>query len=62
VIVVTPYLVTGVANPGQLKLPTDGWKPPGDLERLLLLRQSARDPGTPTAVPHIPGDAGFVVR
>jgi pilus assembly protein CpaC len=62
VIVVTPYLVTGVANPGQLKLPTDGWKPPGDLERLLLLRQSARDPGTVAAVPHIPGDAGFVVR
>ncbi len=62
VIVVTPYLVTGVSNPGQLKLPTDGWKPPGDLERLLLLRQSARDPGTVAAVPHIPGDAGFVVR
>lgn len=62
VIVVTPYLVSGVANPGQLTLPTDGWKPPGDLERLLLLRQSARDPGTVAAVPHIPGDAGFVVR
>jgi pilus assembly protein CpaC len=62
VILVTPYLVTGVSNPGQLKLPTDGWKPPSDLERLLLLRQSARDPGTVAAVPHIPGDAGFVVR
>ncbi len=62
VIVVTPYLVGGVANPGQLKLPTDDWKPPSDLERLLLLRQSARDPGKLAAVPHIPGDAGFVVR
>jgi pilus assembly protein CpaC len=62
VIVVTPYLVSGVPNPGQLKLPTDGWKPPSDLERLLLLRQSARDPGKVTSVPHIPGDAGFVVR
>jgi pilus assembly protein CpaC len=62
VIVVTPYLVGGVSNPGQLKLPTDGWKPPSDLERLLLLRQSAREPGKVGAVPHIPGDAGFVVR
>jgi pilus assembly protein CpaC len=62
VIVVTPYLVSGVASPGQLKLPTDGWKPPSDLERLLLLRQSARDPGRVAAAPHIPGDAGFVIR
>jgi pilus assembly protein CpaC len=62
VIVVTPYLVSGVSSPGQLKLPTDGWKPPSDLERLLLLRQSARTPGQTAAAPHIPGDAGFVVR
>jgi pilus assembly protein CpaC len=62
VIVVTPYLVNGMSSPGQLKLPTDGWKPPSDLERLLLLRQSARDPGQVAAAPHIPGDAGFVMR
>jgi pilus assembly protein CpaC len=62
VIVITPYLVSGVASPGQLKLPTGGWKPPSDLERLLLLRQSARDPGKVAAAPHIPGDAGFVIR
>ena len=62
VIVVTPYLVNGVSNPAKLKLPTDGWKPPSDLERLLLLRQSARDPGHVARMPHIPGDAGFVMR
>ena len=62
VIVITPYLVSGVASPGQMKLPTDGWKPPSDLERLLLLRQSARTPGVAGAAPHIPGDAGFVTR
>ena len=67
VIVVTPYLVSGVSSPNQLKLPTDGWKPPGDLERLLLLRQSARNSGQAGAgqggeTPHIPGDAGFVIR
>jgi len=62
VIVITPYLVRGVDDPAQLKLPTDNWKPPNDLERILLLRQSARG-GPPAAVPpHIPGDAGFVVQ
>ena len=45
VIVITPYLVRGVADPAQMKLPTDGWKPPSDLERILLLRQSARGRG-----------------
>jgi pilus assembly protein CpaC len=62
VIVITPYLVRGVSDPAQLKLPTEGWKPPNDLERILLLRQSARG-APPAAVPtHIPGDAGFVVQ
>jgi pilus assembly protein CpaC len=61
VIVITPYLVRGV-DPAQVKLPTDDWKPPSDLERILLLRQSARR-APPAAVPtHIPGDAGFVVQ
>jgi pilus assembly protein CpaC len=62
VIVVTPYLVNGVSSPSQLKLPTDGWKPPNDLERLLLLRQSALPAAQVATAPHIPGDAGFVVR
>ncbi len=62
VIVVTPYLVAGAANPGQIRLPTDDWKPPSDLERLLLLRQSARGSAIAGVPPHIPGDAGFLVQ
>jgi pilus assembly protein CpaC len=62
VIIITPYLVRGISDPGQVKLPTDGWKPPSDLERILLLRQSARGGAQAAATPHIPGDAGFVVQ
>jgi pilus assembly protein CpaC len=62
VIVVTPYLVRGVNDPANVKLPTDGWKPPNDLERLLLLRQSARGGAQAAPTPHIPGDAGFLVQ
>jgi pilus assembly protein CpaC len=66
VIVVTPYLVRPVANPTTLRLPTDGWQAPSDLERILLLRQSARPTNSPEAAnqapPHIPGNAGFIVQ
>jgi pilus assembly protein CpaC len=62
VIIITPYLVRGVSDPAQIKLPTDNWKPPNDLERILLLRQSARGGVQAAATPHIPGDAGFVVQ
>jgi pilus assembly protein CpaC len=47
VIVVTPYIVRPTGNPSALRLPTDGWQPPSDLERILLLRQSARQTGSP---------------
>lgn len=66
VIMVTPYVVRPVANPSMLRLPTDGYRPPSDLERILLLRQTARHAdgaqvgNQPT--PHIPGNAGFIVQ
>jgi pilus assembly protein CpaC len=60
VIVVTPYIVRPVSNPSALHLPTDGYTPPSDLERLLLMRQvSQKEPSVPV---RIPGDAGFVVQ
>ncbi|MDE2576134.1 MAG: type II and III secretion system protein family protein [Rhodospirillales bacterium] len=63
VIVVTPYLVRGVSDPRRIRLPTDHWRPPSDLERILLLRQSARGgPAGAGTAAHIPGDAGFLVR
>lgn len=61
VIVVTPYIVKPVSDPNALHLPTDGWAPPNDLERLILLRQSARN-STSLVPVHIPGDAGFIVE
>lgn len=65
VIVVTPYLVRPVAHPTTLHLPTDGYQPPSDLERILLLRQTARQTGPQAAnLPptQIPGNAGFIVQ
>jgi pilus assembly protein CpaC len=58
VITVTPYLVNPVSNDGLLPMPDDGWTPPNDLQRILLLR----DNGTVTAGTEIPGDAGFMVQ
>ena len=60
VIVVTPYIVRPVSKPSALHLPTDGYTPPPDLERLLLMRQvSPRKAPVPIS---IPGNAGFIVQ
>ena len=56
----TPYIVRPVANPNTLRLPTDGYAPPSDIERLLLMRQVAKQkPPVPVT---IPGSAGFIVQ
>jgi pilus assembly protein CpaC len=66
VILVTPYVVRPVSEAAALRLPTDGWQAPNDLERILLLRQTARAPAQAGAMNepplHIPGSAGFVVQ
>ena len=60
VIVVTPYIVRPVDNSSAIRLPTDGYNLPTDLERLLLMKQvSANRPPVPM---RIPGDAGFMVQ
>jgi pilus assembly protein CpaC len=55
VIIVTPYLVKPAANPASLQLPTDGFKPATDLDRILLGRQIAQPGGAPL-------DAGFILK
>lgn len=59
VIIVTPYIVRPVNDAAALHEPSDGWTPPNDLERILLLRQSGR-PIASSA--RISGDAGFIVQ
>jgi len=63
VILVTPYLVRPASGPAALATPDAGWRPPGDLERILLLRQKASGRAVDMAVrPVVPGDAGFIVQ
>jgi pilus assembly protein CpaC len=61
VIIVTPYIVRPVSDPSALRAPSDGFRPPTDLERLLMLRQVGR--GTATHLTQrLPGQAGFIVE
>ena len=56
VIIVTPYLVKPAPNPDALRLPTDGFKPATDLDRILLGRQMAPGPNGSAL------DAGFILK
>jgi pilus assembly protein CpaC len=57
VIIVTPYLVKPVSE-AEIKLPTDGFNAPSDLERILLNKQSTStgmdDRPRPTVAPEAP--------
>jgi pilus assembly protein CpaC len=50
VIVVTPYIVNPVGSPDRIRLPTDGFVPAGDVERVLLMRQRAFGTGPGTVI------------
>jgi len=60
VIIVTPYLVRPVSDPGALVLPTDGVRPATDLDRILYRRQIAR--GLPVPPGRNGVDAGFILE
>lgn len=51
VIVITPYLVKPVDNPGDIALPTDGARSPTDAERILLGRLGSGTTGAARPVP-----------
>jgi pilus assembly protein CpaC len=57
VIIVTPYVVQPATSPAAFHLPTDGFRPATDLDRILLGRQLA--PGRAGAPPL---DAGFILK
>jgi pilus assembly protein CpaC len=58
VILVTPYVVKPVNNPGELATPNDGFRNPNQLQRFLLLQNN----GSTAVHATIPGQAGFMVR
>jgi len=61
VIIVTPYVVRPVSDPGALATPVDGFRPATDLDRVLRQRQIAR--GAPPMPPlSRPVDAGFMLE
>jgi pilus assembly protein CpaC len=51
VIVITPYVVKPVDTVTALRVPTDGFTPTGDSDRILRLRQNADDTRAGAAVP-----------
>ncbi len=68
VILVTPYLVRPVDEP-VMALPTDGYKAPSDLERILMgrLHSAQLQPGrggplSPAGAPRLAGPVGFVLE
>jgi pilus assembly protein CpaC len=64
VIIITPYLVRPAESPRAITAPTDGYVPPNDVERILLLRQTGRTPGRnapPTPARNLSAIPGFVL-
>jgi pilus assembly protein CpaC len=61
VILVTPYLVRAVNVANTLHTPMDGFEPPNDVDRILLMRQRARTGSNATDGRQL-GDAGFLLN
>ena len=60
VILVTPYIVKPVADPGALHMPGENSHVPSDLERIIMLRQIVQN--RPVVPIHLPSNAGFIVQ
>jgi pilus assembly protein CpaC len=61
VVIVTPYLVRPVSNPGNITLPTDNVEPAGDLERLLEGKIGRNKKKNPPPV-KLKGGGGFMIK
>ncbi len=61
VILVTPYLVRPVSVASTLHSPVDGFDPPNDIDRILLLRQRGRGTNDETDGRQM-GDTGFLLN
>lgn len=61
VILVTPYIVRPTSAPAALHLAGENYRAPGDLDRLLLLKQNATGVEAGSHTP-IPGNAGFLLE
>ena len=57
-ILVTPYIVRPVSVASTLHTPLDGFNPPNDFDRAILLRQRARGPDEGRQL----GDTGFLLN
>lgn len=60
VILVTPYIVRPVSNPRQFHVPDENYRIPGDMDRLVLLRQVGREKKASAVT--VPGNVGFITR
>ena len=58
VIIVTPYLVHPVSD-SEIKLPTDGFNAPSDMERLLFNRNSSGNSGETRPLPHAQNSVSY---
>jgi pilus assembly protein CpaC len=66
VILVTPYVVRPVSAANKLQAPTDGYKPPSDLDLLLngslYQQQPMPDESKAKKLPPLHGDGGFILE
>lgn len=63
VILVTPYLVKPISDPKKVQTPMDGYRPPSDLERLLLgslYQQQDMPDKVEKDMPKLHGEGGFI--
>lgn len=61
VILVTPYIVRPVSDGSKMQVPTDGYKPPSDFQRLMLGNLYQQQPMADTEdMPQLHGKGGFI--